>query len=288
MRYVLLLSIIVGSMFTTACPGSRNSAAEANKNAGSPKPVEINAPQNAAVPPTAPGTAGGKKSGDDQPPSGTADKPAVGIFQVVLSPFRYGQKKFKKQSFDFFENHVTDFNSWAEMKAGLEFDVVNQYGFLGKGRVVKFVAATADQSAFWEIEIVKGSLRNDLDKLAETRMGELEAEVPSLPAIGIFPSRPERKNIRSGERIDTSEKAIAERQAVYASLPEKIRDNADVYGEAGKLEYPNGWADLDGDRKIDYVYMRVRCADKPNSHCEKNLFRQADKWSELPEKIAGN
>lgn len=283
MKFVLSLSVLMGLLFTTACPGLKNSAAEADKNAGLSKTVENNARQGDSVPPIASETSRKDQSGGSQPSPETVDKPAVGVFQVVLSRFRYGQKKFKKQDFDFFENRVFEFNGWAEMKAGLEFDIVNQYGFLGRGRMVKFVAATADESAFWEIEVIKNSLRSDLDRLAETRMGELEAETPSLPAIGIFPSRPERKSISSGNRIDTGEKALAERQAVYSGLPKEIRDRADVYGEAGSLEYPNGWADLDGDGKIDYVYIRVRCDEKPGSHCEKNLFRTADKWSELPE-----
>lgn len=77
---------------------------------------------------------------------------------------------------------------------------------------------------------------------------------------------------------------MSERHSVFMSLPKEIRDGADVYNKAEQdLEYPNRWADLDGNGKIDFVYIRVRCEEKPYSHCGKYLSLLDGKWIELPE-----
>ena len=245
MKFVLSILVFAGLFFISACPGLKNSSAESNNNPYLSKTDDTTLRQNNSISESPKDV----ENGNSQ--TLALDKTAVGIFHIVLSPFRYNQEKDKKQDFNFFDNRIFSFFGSAEIKEAKEFDIVNQYGFLGRGRIVKFVKPTKDQSAYWKIEIIKNSLRDNLGELADTRMGELEAEIPLLPAIGVFPSNAGRKNIRSGDKIDTSEKATAERQAIYLSLPKQIRDKADVYGEAGELEYPNIWADLDGDGAID-------------------------------------
>lgn len=288
MKFVLLVSIIYGFLFASACPELKNSAAQSNADTNLSKTDSRAARENTSIPAASSETLREFEHKNRRTPETAIDKPDVGIFYVVLSPFRYNQKKAKKQGFGFFDNRLFSSFGWVKIKEGLEFDIVNQYGFLGKGRIVKFVKAKKGSSAYWEIAVVKNSLRDEIDKLAETRMGELEAESPSLPAIGVFPSKPERAGIRSGDKIDATAEATAARQTVYLSLPKEITDNADVYGEAGKLEYPNDWADLNGDGEIDYVNIRIRCEEKPHSHCEKNLFLHDGKWIELPEKTEKN
>lgn len=162
---------------------------------------------------------------------------------------------------------------------------MNEYGFLAKGRFIKYVNSSDETDGHWIVEVIKDSLRPDFDNLSQTRMMEMEKENPIIPAYGVYPSRPERKNIRSGDKVDMSEKGMSERQAVFLSLPQEIRDKANVYSENRELEYPNRWADLDGDGKIDFVYMRVRCLENPRSHCGKYLSLTDGKWTELMERL---
>lgn len=277
MRFFLLLSVVIGLLCFTGCPELQNSTTESNSNSVFSRTNSSNAQQN-PTPPFLTETDSNQLTNKK-----LTDKPNIGIFDVVLSPFRYNQKKLQKQPFGFFDNSFDTYFGWGEVKEGLEFDIMNQYGFLGKGRIVKFIKPNNNYDGYWEIEVIKNSLRDDIAELADTRMGELEAELPSIPAIGVFPSKSERKNSKSGNKIDTSEKARSERHIIYLNLPEEIRNNADVYGERGDLEYPNSWTDLDGDGKIDFVYIRVRCAEKPRSHCGKYLFLQNGKWLELPQ-----
>ena len=273
MKFVLLFSIMLCLICFPACQEAKTSSVEPNGNSASQstKNATFNNSSSATL---------------SETPDDAINAPNIGVFYLTLSPFRSSQKKLKKQHFGLWRGDFNSFFGWAKIKEGLEFDIINQYGFLGKGRVLEFVKSINDPPGFWKAEVITTSLRNDLNKLANTRMGELEAELPSIPAIGVFPSKPERKNIWSGAKIDSGKKAMSKRATVFLSLPEEIKDNAEVYGQKGNLEYPNSWADLDGNGKIDYVFIRVRCKKKPRSHCEKNLFLHNGKWVDLPKRIA--
>lgn len=214
---------------------------------------------------------------NDTPGNQTAErsKPEITVFDLILKPIEKKQKNVTEEVYKFYGS--------AEIAKNSEFDIVNEYGFLAKGKFVKYIEPTQDSDGSWEIEIIKDSLRSDFNKLSKTRMMEMENESPTIPAYGVFPSTSARQTIRSGEKIDQSDKAKSERQSVYRSLPTEITERADVYSQKGELEYPNRWADFDGDGKIDFVYIRVRCDENPNSHCGKYLYFYAGKWSELPE-----
>lgn len=202
--------------------------------------------------------------------------PEITVFDLVLIP----NDKNKEISIK-----MDDFFGYAEIKSGAEFDILNEYGFLAKGKFVKYVEPSKNSKGYWIVEILKDTLRTDFVELSNTRMLEMEKESPTIPAYGVFPAKSARENIRSGDKVDMSENAISRRQAVFMSLPDEIKENANVYSQKGQLEYPNRWADSDGDGQIDFVYIRVRCEAEPNSHCGKYLYLQDGNWSELPKKI---
>lgn len=255
MRFVSIVLMFVGLLFVSACPELNNKAAQSNVDDLASTPKIDNTAQ--------------KKSDESIP--------EIAVFDLLIAPDELNQKKISDE--------VEDFYGSAKIEKGAEFDIMNEYGFLGKGKFIKYVKASDDEKGYWEIEILKDTLRPDIDSLSINRMQEMEKEYPILPAYGVFPSKSERKNIRSGDKVDLSEKGMSERQSVFMSLPKEIRDGTDVYNKAEQnLEYQNRWTDLDGDEKIDFLYIRVRCEEKPNSHCGKYLFLQDGKWVELTEK----
>lgn len=254
MRFILLFSIIIGLFCFSACPDLRNSTAQSDVNNSAAIPKVDITPE--------------KKPEESSP--------EITVFDLILSP--YGKKQNK------IYNEVEVFYGSAKIEKGAEFDILNEYGFLGKGKFVEYVKLTKDTIGYWKVEISKANVRPDIEKLSYTRMSEMEKEYPILPAYGVFPSKPERAKFKTSDGVDLSEKGISERQTVFMSLPQEIRDGADVYNKAEQnLEYPNRWMDLDGDGKIDFVYIRVRCEEEPYSHCGKYLYLQNEKWIELPE-----
>lgn len=252
MKFVLTTLSAVGLLFCSACFELTHSATNSSINAPSPPKID-----------------------------GSPDKKLNGlnsemlVFDLVLSPEKKQEKVY---------HEVFDFYGSAKIKSGDEFDIMNEYGFLGKGRFINYVADSEEADGHWTVEVMKESLRSDFRELSFTRMKEMEKENPMIPAYGIFPSEPGRKNIRSGDKVDASEKGKSERKSVFISLPKEIQAGADVYAEKRELEYPNRWADLNGDGKIDFVYIRVRCEEKPYSHCGKYLSLLEGKWTELPKK----
>ncbi len=279
MKFLLSIILILSQLFFSTCATTEYKVVELNKNSALTESNSSITPANLEATPS--------PSSSSYLNFDTISPRNIGIFDVILSPIDE-RGKGKKIQYDFYENQLSSWVGEANIKEGSEFDLMNEYGFLGKGRVTRFVAATKTEEGYWEIEVLRDSLRSNIDELANTRMREREKESPSLPAIGIFPSLSTRKHIRSGDKIDMSEKAMEKRQAVYLSLPKEIRDNADVYGQSGSLEYPNTWADLDGDGNIDYVDIRVQCEERVHSHCNKNLLLLDGKWNELTEPIKKN
>ena len=199
--------------------------------------------------------------------------PAMSFFEVEISPFEKKDKTISVQ--------IEEVNGWADIKEGAEFDIVNEYGYLGKGKL-RFVKKEPGAPGYWLADVSKKDMRPNINELCKQRMQEREKESPRIPALGVYPSLSERSKTKTAAAMDMSEGARAAREAVYRSLPKEVIDRADVYGEKGSLEYPNSWADLDGDGKIDYASIRVTCAELPNSHCIENLFLHSGKWIKIP------
>jgi len=258
MKFILLTLAVVSLLLGSACPELKNSVVNSKDKMASPTPKVENSLD--------------KKS--------NSLNQGITVFDLILAPFEKNQKKITGRVFSIYGS--------AKIKKDDEFDIMNEYGFLGKGRFVKYVNSTKEKDGYWVIETAKNNVRPDIDELSFTRMGEMEKEYPILPAYGVFPSKSERRNIRSGGKVDMSEKGTSERQLVFQSLPKEIQDGSDVYNERRELEYPNRWSDFDGDGKIDFVYVRVRCSEEPHSHCGKYLHLLDGKWIELPEKIGEN
>ena len=112
--------VFAGLLFIAACPGLKNSAAESNNNSYLSKTDNTTLRQNNTIFESPKDV----ENGNSQ--TLALDQPAVGIFHVVLSPFRYNQKKDKKQDFNFFDNRIFSFFGLAEIKEAMEFDIVNQ------------------------------------------------------------------------------------------------------------------------------------------------------------------
>ena len=256
MKSFLTVSIFVWlTLFAAACPEAKNLSASSNI-------------ADAAAPSSDDDNAAHKKSDD------SAEQ--IAVFDLLLSPFEKNQKAVVEE--------VSEFYGAAKIEAGAEFDIVNEYGFLGKGKFKSYVKPSKNERGHWLIEIRKNRVRPDLEELSSRRMQEMEKEYPLLPAYGIFPSKPERKKIKTSQGVDLSENGMSERQTIFLSLPKPVRDGVDVYNKAEQnLEYPNRWADLDSDGKIDFVYIRIRCEENPHSHCGKYLSLFNGRWTELPE-----
>lgn len=197
----------------------------------------------------------------------------IGILDVSLFPDEKNKSKFVIE--------INSVSGLLEPKAGTEFDVMNEYGFLAKAKLTG-----KDKDGFWNAEVIAGSHRSNLFKLAETRMLEREKESPNLPAFGVFPSDSKRSTINLGDKIDITEQAINYRTNVYRSLPSEAQNfgTSDAKGNDGNLGVLDGWSDLDGDGKIDFVVLRGKCNAGKNEMCSKKFVFQNDKWLEIPSK----
>jgi hypothetical protein len=192
----------------------------------------------------------------------------IGILDVTIFPNEKNQKQFEIQ--------VDSVSGSLAAKEGTEFDVMNEYGFLAKGKLI-----SKDNDGFWKAEVIAESIRPNLFELCQNRMLEREKESPNIPAFGVFPTDSARSKINSGNKIDVSEKAVNYRVSVYKSLPKEIQDfgNAVTKGTKGNLDSLDAWSDFNGDGEIDFVVIKNNSA-KDEIGRRKYLIKN-NNWLEI-------
>ncbi len=169
------------------------------------------------------------------------------------------------------------------MNMGMTFDILNCAGYIGQARLNKALSP-----GYWELELIKETVRPDFEQAIKLCAGDEiqidKAVLASSSAYAVYPSKPERKNIRSPKNLTK-----ADIKALYDSLSPEQKQwratlNRDYKPELkNTLEDNSFWADSDGDGKVDLIIIDGACDGTSGGEliCMKVLHRENGKWKQV-------
>jgi len=171
-----------------------------------------------------------------------------------------------------------------QIRLGMVFDLLNCAGYIGQARIVKNLYEEKGYYG-WEMKLIKESNRPNVKQaISQCPMPEEELDEgvsASSPAFAVYPSQPDRRNIRINK--------VPNLKAIYDSLSEEQKQWRASLNEQRKPEFFNtlendfNWTDTDGDGKIDLISIEGTCNGKPDTenHCIKILHLFDGKWLEV-------
>ena len=272
MKLFLVTLMVFGLLFVSACPGLRNSAASPDASSVLPINQQTNARQ-------------------DNSNSATSSKTPIPKFEftpkesmVWIGYVRAETLEDIEKTFALDNGTIDDSPKYSKIGMTTNVDIFNCAGYLMSGKAHKrgdfgwkfelmseTVAADAiekmkrcDSSLEKESDEKKVMIGNYIFALAPTDKARKNTKTPNLDATGIFAQLPRSIQKKINDTSLSKEEAIRRK----------------IKGEIS-AENSDQMADIDGDGKVDLIYLQQLCRDPEHPDldgCSFLLMKINGKW----------